>query len=545
VRYLFRFLRTVRYLRFIQIVNKIKRMIFQPRLINLEACLDFRLSNRSPAAFSSTNPKSILGENNFRFLNVENKLEFPGGWNRLDIPLLWMYNLHYHAGLLNNGTSDDLKRKFVMNWILDNSASPGIGWQPYPLSLRIVNWIKWIWTEKSEVPEEVYASLFQQTKYLFKTLEYHLLGNHLLENAKALVFAGYFYEGPEAEAWLTKGLSILEVELQEQILDDGGHFELSPMYHSLILDLVLDILQLANTSKANTALADQLKNLSDIASKMSKWLATMCHPDGEISFFNDAAIGISQPPEDLLDRSFQQVAIDSPLSLDGVTHLDSSGYVRLANSNAVVFLDVADVGASYLPGHGHADALALEFSLFKQRLFVNTGTSEYGNGTRRHYERSTAAHSTVEIEGQNSSEIWSGFRVGRRSQVKNVTFFDSCSVSAEHDGYRYIAGSPVHRRTVSLGDKAFIVEDNVDSCDINYLARFHLHPDIEILLFDSKNSGYFIFPDGVKVTWKSECDDVSIEANYYAEGFGKLSPMKTLALHRKLSGKTKLVVNWP
>ena len=90
-----------------------------------------------------------------------------------------------------------------------------------------------------------------------------------------------------------------------------------------------------------------------------------------------------------LTAHFSKVGTYSPPSLDGLTHLNSSGYVRLGNSDAVVFLDVADVGASYLPGHGHADALALEFSLFRQRLFVNIGTSEYGNGTRRRYERST------------------------------------------------------------------------------------------------------------------------------------------------------------
>ena len=74
-----------------------------------------------------------------------------------------------------------------------------------------------------------------------KRLEVHLLGNHLFSNAKALVFAGIFFEGGEAGQWLEKGLSILAKQIPEQILSDGGQFELSPMYHALALEDMLDL----------------------------------------------------------------------------------------------------------------------------------------------------------------------------------------------------------------------------------------------------------------------------------------------------------------
>ena len=536
--------RTLKYLRIKQIYHRVRRAIYKPKLPRLSDSRDMIIrKSEAPSKFPHKHD-SLLDYDKFRFLNKTIELKFPVSWHQANIPLLWLYNLHYFDGLLGKNTTESLKESLVERWIRYNSSSMGVAWDPYPLSLRICNWIKWFWECGSDASPSHLSSLFQQVRFLERTLEYHLLGNHLLENAKALIFAGYFFGGKLGDRWLALGVKILKHELREQILDDGGHFELSPMYHSVMLELVLDILQLSKEESAPDILAAESTRLTQTAISMSRWLASMCHPDGEIAYFNDSALGVAETPKDLVNRANKILGSIFAEQLDSVKYLNASGYIRLSNKNAVVFFDVAEVGASYLAGHGHADALALEFSLFRQRLFVNIGTSEYGNGTRRHYERSTAAHSTVEIEGQNSSEIWSGFRVGRRSRVKNVTFFDSCSVSAEHDGYRYIAGSPVHRRTVSLGDTAFTVEDNVDSRDVSYLTRFHIHPDIEILLSDSKDSGYFIFTDGVKVTWKSESDDVSIEANYYAESFGKLSPMKTLVLHRKLGGKTKLVVNW-
>ena len=61
---------------------------------------------------------------------------------------------------------------------------------------------------------------------------------------KALIFAGLFFEGPDADRWVGLGLKILSKELNEQILEDGGHFELSPMYHSIILEDLLDIINI-------------------------------------------------------------------------------------------------------------------------------------------------------------------------------------------------------------------------------------------------------------------------------------------------------------
>ena len=137
----------------------------------------------------------------------------------------------------------------------------------------------------------VLTVLALQVRWLSKKIEWHILGNHLFANAKALVFAGLFFQGREANAWLAKGLRILSNEIPEQILPDGEHFERSPMYQTIILEDLLDLINLSNAFPDNL-IVDFTKDLKSTATKMLNWLIAMCHQDGEISFFNDASIGL-------------------------------------------------------------------------------------------------------------------------------------------------------------------------------------------------------------------------------------------------------------
>ena len=92
----------------------------------------------------------------------------------------------------------------MRRWIAENPACSGNGWEPYPVSLRVVNWIKWLTAGEplaKDDAEAVSASICQQMRSLRRRLEYHLLANHLLSNAKALVFAGSCFEGKEAREW--------------------------------------------------------------------------------------------------------------------------------------------------------------------------------------------------------------------------------------------------------------------------------------------------------------------------------------------------------
>jgi uncharacterized heparinase superfamily protein len=147
-------------------------------------------------------------------------------------------------------------------------------------------------------------SLALQTSWLNKRIEWHILGNHLFSNAKALIFAGLFFSSKQSEIWLKKGLKIINDELKEQVLNDGGHFELSPMYHAIFLEDLLDLINISQTYP-EVIQKSYVNEWKQIAKNMFMWLETMTHPDGEIAFFNDAALDIAPNLDELKKYAFQ------------------------------------------------------------------------------------------------------------------------------------------------------------------------------------------------------------------------------------------------
>ncbi len=420
-------------------------------------------------------PALMTGADRFEFLGEEGSLEH--GWNDLGKSALWTYNLHYFDDLRKAGAADrtDWHRALIARWIAENPPAMGVGWSPYPTSLRIVNWVTWD-LATGHLDIEARRSLADQAEWLARNLETHILGNHLFANLKAQIFAGCYFAGPTADRWLGNALAIFERELGEQVLDDGANFELSPMYHAIFLADLLDILALDRVFPGRIPRSAG-EMIIDAAERMLGWMATMTHPDGQIAFFNDSAIGIAADFASLKEYA-RRVGIrpSGPRVYDGSS---SSGYFRLTRGPAVVIADIAAVGPDYQPGHAHADTLSFELSVGKQRVIVNSGTSVYGTCQERHRQRSTAAHSTLELDGKNSSDVWSGFRVGRRARATLHSLFAGGAVGS-HDGYRFLKGRPRHERSWALGANELVVTDTVrgdHGCAWDAIVRFHLHPD--------------------------------------------------------------------
>jgi len=431
---------------------------------------------------------SLSSQREFLFLNQRGLLD-EIGWDGPQREKLWRYNQHYFNDL--NARDADLRHGWhewlVEDWVSRNPPGQGVGWDPYPTSLRIVNWIKWS-LGGGRLSAASIQSLAIQARWLSQRLEFHLLGNHLFANAKALVFAGLFFEGPEADTWLKTGLSILIDEIPEQILADGGHFERSTMYHALALEDVLDLCNVmrcygpphSRGSLNAASLAACQKSCERRAPEMIQWLKVMQHPDGEIGFFNDAAFGVAPSSAELEDYAgrlgFPSTRVHEPLF-----YLQHSGYVRLQSHDAVALIDVAPIGPDYLPGHAHADTLSFELSLGHQRVIVNGGTSVYGTGPERHRQRSTRSHSTLVVDDENSSQVWAGFRVARRARVLEceVGEGESLWVRATHNGYSRLTGQPKHRREWQLAGGTFQVHDAVTGSGSHLIEIFfHLGPGL-------------------------------------------------------------------
>lgn len=527
--------RTLRWLKAGQIVGRVRFRLQRPRP-DLRPAPAVRALVGPAAAQASrwirpaAREASLLSPTRQRFLGREHDLA-DVGWDNPALPLLWRYNQHYFDDLNAEGAAARRlwHRGLMSRWLADNPPGRGTAWAPYPLSLRIVNWIKWFLG--GEPAESAWLeSLAVQARWLERRLERHLLGNHLFVNAKALVFAGLYFEGAEADRWFATGLRILEHEVPEQILADGGQFERSPMYHALALEDLLDLLNVARSCAAAGSPARSLAGaLEPRASRMLHWLRCMTHPDGALARFNDTAEGIAPPGAELERYAAALGIVAAPAPGEGVLPLPTSGYIRATRGAAVALLDVAPIGPDYLPGHAHADSLSFELSVYGFELVVNRGTSEYGEGPRRQIERGTAAHSTVQIGAHDSSEVWAGFRVGRRARPRDVVI-QGFEVQTTHDGYAHLPGRPLHRRGWRLELQGLVVTDQVSPAPAEpCLARYHLAPGL-VCQADG-GGGYHVLHEGrLLARVQVRGGEATIESWQHARRFGELVPAKTLAV---------------
>ncbi|MCS6896689.1 MAG: heparinase II/III family protein, partial [Nitrospira sp.] len=447
------FARTVAYLRPGQMAALLLKRIRPAASVGSLSSVRVRQGVSMDPSLHSSPPAS--GDYSFRFLNREKT--FSGGtveWAAAEMSKLWRYNLHYFDYLADPARSDEAKCRLISDWITQNPPGVGDGWEPYPVSLRIVNWIKFF-LRRDKTPEESWVrSLSTQAAWLERNLEHHLRANHYFKNAVALVFAGVYFEGADADRWLKRGWAMLRDEVAEQFLSDGGHYERSPMYHSICTVDCLDIVNLLEHSGTLVG-AEGVAWLKDTARAAVAYLRDMCLPDGNIALFNDSAFGVAPSPARIFSYAHSMLG-DEPLPpVDGleVRERRESGYYVCGNGDDRIIIDCGPVGPDYQPGHAHCDTLSYELALEGRRVIVDSGVYDYEASPERAYARSTRAHNTVMVDGAEQSEIWDVFRVARRAKPIRASLRkgEQGAVIFEggHDGYRRLPGKPIHSRTIT------------------------------------------------------------------------------------------------
>lgn len=429
--------------------------------------------------------ESLFEMGRVTFLNEPGFVVNAGDWNSSDRSKLWLYNLHYFLDLSAPASSQKqiLQEYYLRKWIEDNPPYEGNGWEPYTISIRLVQMLQWV-SRYSNYWAELVDSIKLQADALYRQVEHHILGNHIFSNAKALIFAGVFFEGHAPKRWLQRGVWLLTRELKEQFLDDGGHFERSPSYHALLLWDLCDLYCLAERS-GNTSLGVIKVDLVDRIRKGFSWLDAMTHADGSCVQFNDSAIGVAPTLlqiREYIDHLNIGVSSRMDASLPRLLHFRNTGFVRIFSAKTYdAWLNVGSIAPRYQPGHAHAETFSFECDLFDSRFVVNSGTSVYGVCPLRLYQRSTRAHSTVEVNSLNSSEVWGGFRVARRARVSDLRYTcneDGIRVEASHDGYVRDGLSVTHRRNWIFKEKTISIRDYLEGGVKLAVARYYLHPDV-------------------------------------------------------------------
>ena len=461
-----------------QVITYLSKLNFEPSL---------------PAA-----PTVKVNGNDFSFLNLGITFQDKINWNESKYGKLWTYNLNYFEFLQLPNFSEKEGLCLIRDY---NNANIKDGLEPYPISLRSINWIKFL--VKHQITDtKINQFLYRQLWKLANHIEYHVQGNHLLENGFGLLFGAYYFK---EEVLYQKAVAILKAELMEQILEDGGHFELSPMYHQLLLFRALDCYNLVKHNPLfNQELLPFLKNKIEI---MLGWLTQITFDNDDIPLFNDAAYNNSPTTKSLMDYGKQFGLLPHKKALG------ESGYRKKKTKNYEVIIDIGKIGPDYILGHAHCDIFNFVLYANKQPFIIDTGTSTYNATERRQFERSTAAHNTVQIEEEEQAEIWSSFRVARRN-YPCILVDKSDFVSAE---LTYATSSVKHTRSFNFEPQKIQITDIITFGKVGK-AYLHFHPTVEVYLINNtiKSKQGTIFIEGA--------DNIELMAYQYAPEFNKTVP---------------------
>ncbi|MCP3917056.1 MAG: hypothetical protein GY711_16030 [bacterium] len=480
-------------------------------------------------------------------LGITRSVGSPPSWDQAEAPRLWRYHLHYHGFLFALEFAE--ARAWVRDYMESHGPVRGVraqleGWEPYPLSQRLMTWLPLFfgrWRARTCADAAFAARLWLEVRrmvdWLEEHLETHLMANHLLENAVAISLAGACFEGECAAAWRGRGYALLEEQLDEQILADGGHYERSPMYQQRVLYALAALVNTGDTELGWLC--------REPASRMAGWLEAMTHPDGGIALFNDAALGL-HPETSKLREWLGRMDVE-PLRSEGEAGaLMPSGYFAVRDdSGDALFMDAAEIGPDHQPGHAHADFLAIEVSFAHMRFIVDGGNHDYEPSRERAWARSVEAHSTVYVDGEEPLELWGAFRVGRRGRPIDVacdTRADGARVfRARHTGYRHLRGSPVPSRRVVWSGGTVEVADAVEARAARACTS-QLRVDGAWRL-ERVAPKRLRFTRGATEVWVVGGSEIEVSASRWFPRFGTVATAHLLR-QRTASGPDPLPVRW-
>ncbi len=431
-------------------------------------CLENKILGKSKANvehsfpidfFPSYSISANLSGGKFTLLNRSKEFRDDINWNFNGFGVLWNNVLNSFEYLNNENISMDDGINTLHSFIKKAKTNKSL-FDSHCISQRIINSIKFCSRFKIH-DKTINEFIYCQCLYLKKNPEFHLRNNHLLDNGFALLFASLYFN---EYSFFDFSERLLFINIPKQILPDGAHFELCPMYHLLVLHRMLDSIYLLD--KSNFPSERLRSRLKTYAPKMLGWVQQMQLTNGCLPAFNDSAEGYG-PNVRLVMRFAAELNMDAI-----VVPLKESGFRKLKNRNFELVVDVNGLSPSEAPGHSHADTFHFILNVFGDPFIIDTGVSTYTLGKERDYERSTMAHNTVSIGNLNQSEIYDSFRVGRRAKVLHLHEKNN-EIEGTHNGYSH--RGIFHTRKICLMNDYIEIVDIVKSkTPVNCKAFLHI-----------------------------------------------------------------------
>jgi hypothetical protein len=201
----------------------------------------------------------------------------------------------------------------------------------------------------------------------------------------------------------------------------------------------------------------------------------------------------------------------------------------------------------------HSDQLSFELSHHGQWVFSEAGTSIYGTGPERSYERSGAAHNVLQLGFPSPSgevlwiepvEVWGGFRAARKAQPRQRQCGEladgSCFAAGSHDGLDRIGAS--HHRRVELSAPCperitlTVLDVVITRVPLRFRQWWHLAPGVSEEIVDAM----------VLEAFTAQQLQTSWHTTWFSEGFGHRRPRPSFCLSGQLpAGEHQLRVTLP
>jgi len=428
------------------------------------------------------------------------QLPIPISWGENPSGILeWSHFLHRHHFLgevlksfleTKNDNYIQFLDDVIQDWIIHNhvpvgsNGGAGPSWETLSAAWRLREWLRikdMAWPHK-EFKEETRAlmlrSLWEHCRHLMDHKGHP--NNWIIVESAALTLAGmYLNEFKEAEQWFKEGVGRLEKEFKLQFMDDGAHFELSPLYHAICINAFLEVKM---TATVRNIVLPEIFNLP--LERATNYLASLCRPDFTWPSLNDSwgitgdYCTIMKLAGELFNRpDFIWIGTKGERGIPPAEtvriHADAgigimrSGYNRDAH---YLLLRTGPAGMA----HVHEDALSLDVAAYGRLCLVDPGITAYAPRALTDYYRCASAHNMILIDGKGPVRSQLGFqeRVGSangnlsvtlpetdsKEQSQAITLKGTCRDYFDDSGVRFT----VTRKVVWAAGKYWIIEDSIE-----------------------------------------------------------------------------------
>lgn len=437
-----------------------------------------------------------------------------------------------------------IHRSWLDDWvgdhpIADDSQYLRRYWMPHSVCLRILNWVRYDSLFASRLDEEFRREIrefaYKNAAFLSDNVEHGVGGNHLIENAVALIVAGVY---ANEQAWLRQGYQIFERAGEDQFFEDGGHIERSPMYHLIVCQRFLTAVDLLES------IDEGPDTLRQAVTDSVHFVERLRPPDDRIPLLNDSVFGEALPLTSCIEYA-RSIGIEMELHSESESDrsLSESGFYWLGSGDCQLLIAAHEVTVPHLPAHAHVHPGQVCLWIHGRRVLTDTGVFEYAAGSTRERDRSIRSHNTIQVGNVDpvrlASSFWLCGEINPEIEFNRESFL---RMSYRVGGIGYPTYE--HERTVKLVSGGWQITDQVECKNEPVMSRFHVHPKCSAAFDDT--SKYVTIKDdkGVPIAELEalEAARMTIGTAPYHPKYGERQSRTVITTYREGSGTLGVIL---